>query len=173
MTAKTKVNKGGRPASYRTEFCDQARKLCQLGATDPELADFFSVSVQTILNWRNRYPDFAAAVKVGKAAPDERVERSLYQRAVGYNYESEKVFSYQGQIVRAKTLEHVPADTTAMIFWLKNRCHDVWRDRHDHEHTGKNGEALEVTINPIDDARQIAFALAKAANALKDLETKH
>lgn len=108
--------------------------------TDEELARFFDVHVATIYRWQATFPEFCEALKVGKAAPDDRVERSLYHKAVGYTFESEKIFNYQGEIVRAKCVEHVPPDTTAAIFWLKNRRKDDWRDRH--EHTGADGSAL-------------------------------
>lgn len=124
---------GGRPKSFKPEYVEQAKKLCLLGATDMDLADFFQVHVATLKRWKNEYPEFNDALKLGKEVPDRLVERSLYNRAVGYTYESEKVFQYQGEVVRAPVREHVPPDTTAQIFWLKNRRPDLWRDVHKHE----------------------------------------
>jgi hypothetical protein len=122
------VTKIGRPSSYKAAFAEQAKKLCLLGATDVDIADFLEVAVSTIYKWKHDYPEFSEALKSGKEAADERVERSLYHKAVGYTFESEKVFQFQGQIVRTPTREHVPPDTTAAIFWLKNRRADQWRD---------------------------------------------
>lgn len=138
----------GRPSDYQPQFAEQARKLCEFGATDIELADFFEVNVSTIYRWRNAHPEFCEAVKVGKDACDDRVERSLYQRAVGYTFESEKVFQFQGAIVRADTREHIPPDAGAALNWLKNRRGETWRDKQDIEHHGTVGigltdEALE------------------------------
>jgi hypothetical protein len=73
----------GRPRKYRAEFAKQARKLCELGATDRDLAEFFDVTTVTIWRWRSQHREFCNALKVGKGAPDDRVEFSLYQRAVG------------------------------------------------------------------------------------------
>ncbi len=126
----------GRPTAYKQEYAEQARKLCQLGATDIELADFLGVDTATIYRWRNTIPEFCEAVKVGKDACDDRVERSMYQRAVGYTFESEKVFQYQGQIVRASVREHVPPEPGSQMNWLKNRRGLMWRDKQDHEHHG-------------------------------------
>jgi hypothetical protein len=123
---------GGRPSAFKPEYVEQAKKLCELGATDVEMADFFKVAVSTFYLWKNKQPEFSEALKAGKSAADERVERSLYHKAVGYTFESEKVFQFQGQIIRAPTREHVPPDTTAMIFWLKNRRADEWRDKTEH-----------------------------------------
>ena len=64
-----------------------------------------------------------------KAEADAQVEQSLYRRATGYSHKSEKIFNFQGEIIRAQTVEHYPPDTTAMIYWLKNRQPDKWRDR--------------------------------------------
>lgn len=130
----------GRPTGYKPEYAEQARKLCEHGLTDDELADFFEVSTRTIYRWQSQFPEFCQSLKVGKDPADDRVERSLYHKACGYTFESEKIFNYQGEVVRAKTIEHVPPDTTAAIFWLKNRRKEEWRDRH--EHTGADGSAL-------------------------------
>lgn len=133
------MSKVGRPSSFKPEFVEQAKKLCALGATDVEMADFFDVAVSTFYKWKNEFPQFSEALKAGKEFADERVERSLYHKAIGYTFDSEKVFQYQGEIVRAPVREHVPPDTTAAIFWLKNRRPDEWRDVHKHEH-GKPGD---------------------------------
>lgn len=124
----------GRPTSFKTEFVEQARKLCELGATDLELADFFEVDVSTVYRWKHTHPDFCEALLVGKDALDDRVERSLYQRAVGYSFNSEKVWQYQGAVVRTDTVEHVPPDPGAAMSWLKNRRSDKWRDKQEVEH---------------------------------------
>lgn len=139
---------GGRPTKYKQEYVEQVRKLCVLGATDVEIADFFKVSIPTIYSWANRNAEFLNALKAGKDAADDRVERSLYHKATGYTFESEKVFQYEGQIVRAATREHVPPSDTAAIFWLKNRRKAEWRDKQELEHTG--GITVQITS---DDAK--------------------
>jgi len=125
-------NKGGRPTKYKDGFARKARKLCALGATDDEIADFFDVHVATIHRWKHRHPMFCDALKVGKDSADDRVERSLYQRALGYSHPEDKVFSTggkDGEPLIVPTVKHYPPDTTAAIFWLKNRRPDEWRDR--------------------------------------------
>jgi hypothetical protein len=156
----------GRPTDYKPEYADQARKLCELGATDIDIADFFEVSDRTIYRWQSRHPEFCQALKAGKESADDRVERSLYHKAVGYSFDSEKVFQHQGEIVRAKTREHVAPDTTAAIFWLKNRRRGEWRDKQDIEHdmTDKAAEAVKAA-SPADVARQVAFILAAGAKS--------
>lgn len=152
----------GRPSSYKPEYATEARKLCELGATDIDLADFFEVSDRTIYRWAAEFPDFCQALKAGKDVADERVERSLYHKAVGYTFDSEKVFQHQGVIVRTKTREHVAPDTTAAIFWLKNRKSAEWRDVSRTEHTGKDGGPIKTEDVGTPESRK-ADAIALAA----------
>ena len=137
--------KRGQPTKYKAEFAAQAAKLCDLGATDADLADFFKVTTRTIDNWKAAHEDFFRSLKSGKVAADERVERSLYQRAVGYRQEAVKVFMPAGAKVPvyAPYTEVIAPDTTAAIFWLKNRKPDEWRDKREHEHSGGFSVTLE------------------------------
>lgn len=87
-------NKGGQPTKYKPEYAQHAEKLCLLhGATDDELAAFFGVHVGTIYRWSLAHVEFCEALKSGKDVADNRVERSLYHRAVGYTFDTEKVFA--------------------------------------------------------------------------------
>ena len=132
---------------YEPPFAEQARKLCKLGASDRELADFFNVSVRTIARWQTEHAPFQRALKLGKAAADDRVERTLFHKAIGYSFEAEKIFQYQGQPVRVTYREHLPPDTTAMMFWLKNRRPGAWREAKDHEISGQDGTPLVPVLN--------------------------
>jgi transposase-like protein len=128
----------GRPSEYRPEFVDRAKEMCERGATDAQLADEFGVTVTTIYNWRNKFPDFLDAIKTNKAIADERVERSLYERATGYSRESVKIFcNKDGEVSQVPFIEHVAPDPTSMIFWLKNRKPQEWRDKVQTEISGR------------------------------------
>lgn len=140
----------GRPTDFEEAFIEQAEKLASLGATDIEVADFFSVDVRTIYRWKHAHAEFCQALNAGKEKADERVVSSLYHKAVGYTFESEKIFQHQGEIIRAPVREHVAPDTTAAIFWLKNRRPSDWRDKQ--EHTGPDGGPLQVLIGTKDAA---------------------
>lgn len=140
---------------YRDEFAQQARAMCQLGATDRDLADFFEVATRTIQRWQGTYPEFSAALNRGKEAADDRVERSLYSRATGYTFDSEKIFNNEGVITRVNTTEHVPPDVTACIFWLKNRRSSEWRDKTDHEHTHAHNLNLQGGSMSVEQAQAL------------------
>ena len=134
----------GRPTLFRDEYVEQVRKLALLGATDREIADFFKVSEATIYRWAIEHEAFCEARKSGEEAADDRVERSLYHRALGYKHDAVKMFQAGGMVISEDYVEHYPPDTTAAIFWLKNRRPDRWRDRREQNITG---DGLSITIN--------------------------
>lgn len=119
----------GRPTEYSDEYPEKVRKLCLLGATDPEIADFFEVSVATISNWKIAHPEFMEAIKEGKRTADANVANRLYCRAMGYEHDSEEIKVIGNEVVRVPVRKHYPPDTTAGIFWLKNRSKANWREK--------------------------------------------
>ena len=133
-----------RPSKYKPEFCVQAQKLCELGATDRELAGFFEVTQQTLDNWKVEHPEFFGSLKLGKESADNRVEQSLYNRAMGYSHPDTDIRVIDGAIVETPLIKHYPPDTTACIFWLKNRRKEEWRDKVEAEHSGNIGLTIEV-----------------------------
>lgn len=131
----------GRDSKYRPEFAEQARKLCLLGATDQELADFFGVVVATIYNWQNKHPAFLEAIRAGKVIADAEVADSLYKRATGEFIQLEKVVKVKGadgkekfEAVRYKS--YLPGDPQAAFRWLLNRRRQDWADKTEHVHSG-------------------------------------
>ena len=141
-------NVGGRPTAYDPSFVERAAGMCLAGATDVEVADELGVSVSTLYNWRAKYPDFLAAIRYGKEHADERVERSLYQRAVGFEYPAVRIFMPAGAAtpVFAQYREFHPPDTNAAKHWLNNRRPDDWREKTTNEHTGEGGGPLVFTV---------------------------
>lgn len=105
--------------------------MAERGATDFEIADSLGVSVRTLYRWKAEHEDFRHSLKVAKDIADERVIRSLYQRAVGYEQDSVKIFMPAGadKPVIAEYIEKIAPDTTAAIFWLKNRQRKDWQDK--------------------------------------------
>ncbi len=101
----------GRPTKYKDEYIEQAYKLALLGATDKQMCDYFNVDEKTFNNWKHKHPEFFQSLKKGKEEADFNVVKSLYKKACGDDKNS--------------------PDTTACIFWLKNRQPEKWRDKQD------------------------------------------
>lgn len=126
----------GRPTKYREEFVEHAKRLCLAGAVDTDLARAFGVSVSTITTWKLTYPDFLAAIRVAKPIADSNVEDSLYRRAMGYTRTEIELKVIGGKLRQVEVERYYPPDTTAMIFWLKNRKSNSWSDKQEVQHTG-------------------------------------
>lgn len=142
----------GRPPKYRDEFVEQARKFCLLGATNEELARLFEVGLATLNRWIAETPAFRDAIKDGRAIADGEVANRLFRRACGYSHQAQKIMQYEGVPVIVDYIEHYPPDATSMIFWLKNRRPDLWREK---PQTGENDDApppVSITVN-VRDAR--------------------
>lgn len=144
MAAKKRKNPMGRPSKWNPAFTEQVRKLCLLGATIPEIADFFEVNPDTIHEWMKTHSDFSEAIKAGRAIADSNVANRLYQRAMGFEHDSEEIKTVGSRVVRVPVRKIYPPDTVAAIFWLKNRQKDKWRDKIEQDLT-TNGESLNMS----------------------------
>lgn len=118
----------GRPTDYTDDLLHAVKLMLQGGATIPEIATALDVNQETVHMWMIHHPEFAEAISRGREQVDDRVETSLYQRAIGYTYETEKVFANG---TRMKVREHVPPDVGAATMWLKNRRRSAWSDKLD------------------------------------------
>lgn len=114
------------------------------GLTHEEIAHNIGINVATLYEWCNKYNEIAEALKKGKEVADVLVENALFKRALGYEYEEvtteirkvpyqkkDGTWGERDQKHVKKTTKMVLPDTTAQIFWLKNRKPTVWRDRQD------------------------------------------
>lgn len=126
----------GRPSKYKPEYAEQARKLCLLGATDEEMADFFEIAKSTLNEWKHEFPEFSDSIKKGKLLADANVADRLYQRAMGYEAPDVDIRVVEGQIIETPLTKYYPPDTPAAIFWLKNRQRAKWRDKVENEVSG-------------------------------------
>jgi len=129
-----------RPSKADSILTDKTLKqigvMASTGITDSEIAFNIGIAYSTFREWVKIHPKLSAALKKYKAVADDNVERSLYQRAMGWEYTEEtreRVFNKeleQFEMVLTKTVtKQVLPETTAMIFWLKNRKPDEWKDR--------------------------------------------
>ena len=127
------------------------------GLTDEQIANNLGISVASFYNYKNENLEFLEALKKGKEVADYEVENALFKKALGYNakikkafkvkevlYENGKRLKETERIEYAEDEVHIPADTTAQIFWLKNRKPNVWRDKQELEHKANNGILEEM-----------------------------
>ncbi|WP_434796638.1 transposase [Terrisporobacter vanillatitrophus] len=117
------------------------------GLTDEQIANNLGVAVSTFNEYKNKYPKFSESLKRGKEVIDYEVENALLKRALGYEYEEIKSEYECGELIKTtRTIKHVVPDTTAQIFWLKNRKPQQWREKKDIEHSGQiNNPYAELT----------------------------
>ena len=100
------------------------------GLTDEQLAAKIGINPATLYDWKNKYPKISEALKKGKEVVDIQVENALLKRALGYDYQEERIERSEKDGVKVvQTIKHIPGETTAQIFWLKNRRPDKWRDK--------------------------------------------
>lgn len=155
--------KAGRPTDYKESYNKQAFKLCLLGATDKELADFFEVAESSINLWKKQHPKFSESIKKGKIQADSNVAEKLYKRANGYQYtekhETVEQVKVNGEavegaekVIKKTIVKEVVPDVTAQIFWTKNRRKENWRDKIDHSLGADKDNPISVIIRG-DDAK--------------------
>lgn len=113
------------------------------GLTNEQIAHNIGVNIDTLFEWRKRFPEISEALKNGREVADRTVENALYKKATGYEYEEvteelrfDKATGEKRMVVTKRVKKIVPPDTVAQIFWLKNRKPGEWRDKRDVEMTG-------------------------------------
>lgn len=126
----------GQPTRYDAKaHVPWGASLARRGCSDEEIAEAFGVSVRTVYNWKKAYPEFLQALNECKGKADEAVVESLYAKACGkakrVTKKKRDVLDSDGRKVTLTEVieETLPPDTTAMIYWLKNRQPELWRDR--------------------------------------------
>jgi hypothetical protein len=137
--ARADKHAGGRPTVYEARFARMARVLTRLGATNEDVAECLGVALSTIGLWLIRHRGFSDALKEGRQRADARVERALFERAVGYSHADVAINTVaigggRSQVVQTPFVKRLPPDPTSCIFWLKNRVPARWRDKVALEH---------------------------------------
>lgn len=120
---------GGRPTLYQEDYVEQVYKLCILGATDKDIAEFFNVRESTINNWKIKHPEFLESLRRGKMMADADMAVSLYKRGMGYSHPETHVSNYKGEITLTEIIKHYPPEVGAAFLFLKNRHPDKWKDK--------------------------------------------
>lgn len=140
----------GRPTDYRPEYDAQAKKLCEFGATDDQLAEFFGVTRRTIANWRIANESFAVACRIGKQHTDEEVKRSALMVARGFTYTEQQAIKVKepggGERVEIVEVERVqPPNAMMQAKWLAVRGDKEFAETQRIEHSGEVKQGLDIT----------------------------
>lgn len=164
MAKKPKGKNRRRPVTYRDYLTDDG--LIKLegwardGLTNVQIAHNIGIAEGTIYDWMKKYPKIDEALKTGKEVIDRQVENALLNKALGYTYDEVRVEdSDKDGIKKIVTTKHLAGDTTAMIFWLKNRKPEQWRDKREIEHSGEidagASKALEERLESDERSREL------------------
>lgn len=159
----TKKRGKGRPTKFDQNLVQDILTMAEAGKTDAEMAESIGVTEQTFNNWKHAHPDFFESLKTAKDIADDKVEVALFQRATGYSHKAIKMFCPNGTIVSKTYIERYPPDTTAAIFWLKNRRPKQWRDVHKLEHSGSDGGPIKTQV--VGEAQVLAAVEAAVSRA--------
>ena len=102
------------------------------GLIDEQIAHNMGITTKTLYEWKNKYGEISEALKKGKEVIDRQVENALLKRALGYTYDET---TYEDGVETKRVTKEVAPDTTAQIFWLKNRKPAEWRDKIEQQQT--------------------------------------
>lgn len=130
------------------------------GLTEVQIAQNIGINVSTLYTWKNKYSEIHDALKGSKEIADRIVENSLYKKANGFFTtikKSHKVkdIEYENgrkvrEVERIELIDeeiYIPPDTTAQIFWLKNRKTAEWRDKREYDIGGKDGDSIKIEMS--------------------------
>ena len=175
------MGKAGRPREFKEDYIRQARIAFSEGFTDVKFCELVDICRDSLIRWRREYPEFGKAVQEGKDEFDnDKIESSLKKRALGSRYiektkepciirkKGETPEIIDSELSVTKTVNKViPPDTTAIIFWLKNRRRDRWKDIKAVEAQGPDGGPIPIDIRPI-----LKDLTIDELRLLKDIATK-
>lgn len=147
----TEKHAGGRPNTYDPKrYPAIAAAFARDGKSQSEIARIFGISRDTLHDWTRKYPEFSDSLRETREQADGRVTASLFQKAVGYEVEEiEQSIDEKGRKRLKKTKRHIQGDVTAQKYWLANRRPAEWREKVDHQHTGKDGGPIETEVTHI------------------------
>lgn len=126
------------------------------GLTDEQIANNIGIAASTLYEWKNAYSEISESLKRGKEVVDRMVENALLKRALGYSYKEttrelivdKDTGKAEIKITKIVEKEVVP-DTTAQIFWLKNRKPNEWRDKRSYDELDQNSSIDDGFIDAL------------------------
>ena len=141
---------------FLPDHLDQVRAIAMRGVTEEQMSEIFDISQGQIKQWKKQFPLFKDALEQGYTDADAAVLSAVYQSAVGYTHDEEKIFQWDGAIIRAQTIKHYKPDMAAAKLWLTNRQREHWKDRQHTSHSG--GQDDNAPIGLRDETKQEVMA---------------
>lgn len=167
--AATPPSGAGRPTEFKPEYIQVAATLASGGCTDEEIATELGIYIRTLYLWKSKHPEFKQAIELGKEASlknqNNRVKGALYHRAIGYTYDTVKVFNHQGTPLIVPVKEHIPPDVSAGKYWLEQRDPEHWK-------SAIATQVNNLTINGEVDKVALARWIAQQITAVTEPATK-
>ena len=116
------------------------------GLTNEQIANNIGINVKTLYDWKKKESNISNALKKGKEVVDIEVENALLKRALGYKYDE---VTYENGVETKRVTKEVQPDTTAQIFWLKNRKPKNWKDKQNSENTSDDVNNRIIKISDL------------------------
>lgn len=129
---------------FLPDHLDQVRAIAMQGIEEEEMSKLFDISPRQMGLWKSQYPAFKEALESGYTDADAAVLGALYQVATGYTHDEEKIFQWDGEVIRADTIKHYKPDVQAIKLWLTNRQREHWADRRETEHSGNKDSPIGI-----------------------------
>ncbi|WP_418763393.1 helix-turn-helix transcriptional regulator [Enterocloster sp.] len=139
------------------------------GMTDEEIARQIGISRSTLIEWKKKYPQISKALSDGKDFADRLVEDSLYKKAMGFYVFEQKAFkvknieydengkkiSEKEELQTAEERHYIEPDIKAIIFWLKNRKPEIWKEKIEENSVDEEGSGvLILTPSQVEEIRK-------------------
>lgn len=141
---------------FLPDHLEQVRAIAMRGVDQETISEIFDIAPSQIERWKKQYPLFKDALEAGYTDADVAVLSAVYQSAVGYTHDEEKIFMWDGDIIRANTTKHYKPDMNAAKLWLTNRQREHWKDR---QHTSvSGGQSDDAPIGLRDETKKEVMA---------------
>ncbi len=136
-------------------------QCCRLGALDTDIAKALGISRATLHRWRKAHPEFDETIRLAKDEATDMVEAMLFTKAIGYKKTINKAFQFQGEPVIVDYEHTYEPDTTSIIFYLKNRRPELWRDRPENRDDGEEAQPLNIKIEVAEAVKDVKITKAE------------
>jgi hypothetical protein len=175
----------GRPTEYRSEMCEDVREWVSDGIFEYEIAARLGIHPSTLCDWKNEFPEFSEAFKVGLKRRHHNVKNALYQKCIGFEYtettrepalvkktidgQNETILQDKKMVITKKVKKFVPPSDNAIEFYLTNTCPDEYKHKTEvhSKITGDINVKKEVDLSNLSDEEldKLEEIISKASNS--------